>query len=517
VQRFFRPILVLSATILFPIGIFAQIPPLKPPPLQVPTGTGTCSVEKSCDDLAPAMIQSALGPSPLEENLRYLADTVGGRVTGSPAADRAVGWAVEALHHAGVDEVHTEKFTIPVSWSEGNSHIEILSPEPIPIRMVSIGWSPATPEGGITANIVDVGSGSDAGFANAGASAHGAIVLVHTSILVTYDDLVNEYDLDTEIIDRAMKAGAAAIFWMGTRPNLLLYRHTTAVNGELAPLPQAVLAREDAERIARFIAAGQKVQAHLEMPNRIGGPTNSENVVAEIRGRERPDDFVLVGAHLDSWDLGTGALDDGCNVAMIIDVARIIHTSGTIPRRSIRFVLFTGEEQGMLGSAAYAHAHRDELDRMIGAVIFDSGVGRITGYSLGGRKDIVPAVRTALEPLKTLGAMDLTLDAGMDTDNFDFMLEGVPTMEAIQDPANYMLNYHAASDTFDKVDFKELKHNAAIAAVTTYAFADGAERIGPRQSRAQIEELLKQSGLDKEMKGAGFWPLWEKSERGRQP
>ncbi|MGD0404894.1 MAG: hypothetical protein ABSB66_17050 [Candidatus Acidiferrales bacterium] len=113
-QRAFRSILILSAVILLPIGIFAQIPPLRLPPLQVPTGTGTCSVEKSCVDLAPAMIQSALGPSPLEENLRYLTDTVGGRVTGSPAADRAVGWAVEALHHAGVDEVHTEKFTVPV-------------------------------------------------------------------------------------------------------------------------------------------------------------------------------------------------------------------------------------------------------------------------------------------------------------------------------------------------------------------------------------------------------------------
>jgi carboxypeptidase Q len=516
VQGNFGPSLVFSAVILFPVGTFAQIPPLKPPPLQVPTGTGTCSVEKSCDDLAPAMIQSALGPSPLEENLRYLTDTIGGRVTGSPAADRAVGWAVEALHHAGVDEVHTEKFMIPVSWSEGNSHIEILSPEPFPVRMVSIGWSPATPEGGITSNIVDVGMGNDDGFAKAGASTHGAIVLVHTSVLVTYEDLTNEYDLDAEIIDRAMKTGAAAIFWMSTRPNLLLYRHTTAVNGELEPLPQALLAREDAERIARFLAAGQKVQAHFEMSNHIGGPVNSENVVAEIRGREKPDEFVLVGAHLDSWELGTGALDDGCNVAMIIDAARIIHSSGTIPRRSIRFVFFTGEEQGMLGSAAYAHVHRAELDSMAAAIIFDSGVGRITGYSLGGRKDVVAAVRNTLGPLKPLDATDLTLDAGMDTDNFDFILEGVPTLEANQEPANYMLNYHAASDTFDKVDFKELKHNAAIAAVTSFALADSEERIGPRQSRAEIEELLKQTGLGKEMKEAGFWPLWEKKERGRQ-
>ncbi len=126
-------------------------------------------------------------------------------------------------------------------------------------------------------------------------------------------------------------------------------------------------------------------------------------------------------------------------------------------------------------------------------------------------------MRRTLEPLKPLDATELTLDAGMDTDNFDFILEGVPTLEANQEPANYMLNYHAASDTFDKVDFKELKHNAAIAAVTTFALADGEQGIGPRQSRAQIEELLNRTGLDKEMKDAGFWPLWEKSERGREP
>jgi carboxypeptidase Q len=512
-----RMILLLPALTLFPVGIFAQLPPTHPSPLQVPTGTGTCSVEKSCDDLAPAMIQSALGPSPLAENLRYLTDSIGGRPTGSPAADRAAGWAVEALRHAGVNEVHTEKFTIPVSWSESNSHIDILSPEPFPVRMVSIGWSPATPTGGITADVVDVGNGSDDGFAKAGTLASGAIVLVHTNVLVTWEDLITEYDVDHEIVDRAAKTGAAAIFWMSTRPNLLLYRHNVSINGELERLPQAILAREDADRIARFLSAGQKVRARLDMPNHIGGPTESENVVGEIRGREKPEEFVLLGAHLDSWDLGTGALDDGCNVAMLIDAARVIHTSGTLPRRSIRFAFFTGEEQGMLGSAAYAHAHRAELDRMVAAVIFDSGVGRITGYSLGGRKDIESAVRQALQPLYTFAPMDFTFDAGMDTDNFDFILEGVPTLEANQEPANYMLNYHAASDTYDKVDFKELKRSVAVAAITAFALADRPEPIGPRQSRPQIEQLFQQTGLDKELKQAGFWPLWEESERGRQP
>ena len=226
---------------------------------------------------------------------------------------------------------------------------------------------------------------------------------------------------------------------------------------------------------------------------------------------------MVLGAHLDSWDLGTGALDNGCNAAMVIDAARTIHASGTIPRRSIRFVLFTGEEQGLLGSAAYAHDHRAELDRMIAAVIFDSGIGKVTGYSVGGRKDVVPAVRESLEPVARLGVKDFTLDVSMDTDNFDFLLEGVPTLVANQDPANYMLNYHAASDTFDKVDVAELKRHVAIAAITAFALADNPERIGRRQSRPELEQMFRETGLDQQMKDAGFWQYWQNSERGRQP
>ena len=474
-------------------------------------------MEKSCAELAPQMIRSALGPSPLEENLRYLTDTIGGRVTGTPAADRAADWAVQAFRNADVDEVHTEKFTIPVGWTEGHTHLEVLTPVSFPVRLVSIGWSPAIAEGGITTDVVDAGMGDEAGFKKAGATADGAIVLIHSKFLVTWDDLTNEYSIGPAIIARAMKAGAVGVLWMSSRPNLLLYRHTLAVNGELEKLPQAVVAREDAERMARFLAAGQTLRVHWEMPNHITGPVDSENVVAEIRGREMPDEFVLLGAHLDSWDLGTGALDNGCNSAMVIDAARVIHASGTIPRRSIRFVLFTGEEQGLLGSAAYAHSHRGELDRMIAAVIFDSGDGKVTGYSVGGRKDIVEPLRKALEPVASLGVKDFTLDASMDTDNFDFLIEGVPTLVANQEPANYMINYHAASDTFDKVDIAQLKQQVAISAVTVFALADAEQRVGTRQSRAEIEQLLRDTGLGEGMKEAGFWPLWETSERGRQP
>jgi carboxypeptidase Q len=480
-------------------------------------GAGGCSLEKSCKELAPAMIQSALGASPLEANLRYLTDTIGGRVTGSPEADQAVGWAVEALRHTGVDDVHTEKFTIPVGWTEGHTAVTILSPAPFPVRLVSIGWSPPTPEAGITADVLDVGAGDEASFRKAGDLTTGAIVLVHTNVLQSWEDLAGEYKTDAEIIHRAVKAGAAAIFWMSTRPNLLLYRHSEPIDGKLEPLPQAVVAREDAERMARFLASGQKVRVHFEMPNKVSGPVESENVVAEIRGREKPDEFVILGAHLDSWDLGTGALDNGCDVAMVIDAARVIHASGSIPRRSVRFVLFTGEEQMMLGSWAYARAHHAELDNMAAAVIFDSGTGPVTGYTLSGRKDALAAVREALEPIQSLGVKQFTLDASVDTDNFDFVLEGVPTLVVNQEPANYVLNYHAASDTFDKVDLGQLKRQVAIAAVTSYALADRVERIAPRQSRAEVEQLMEQTGLAEGMKVLGLWPAWISGQRGREP
>lgn len=486
--------------------------PFEPKP---PQGTYGCSIHKSCADVAPTIIKNALGPSPLEENLRVLTDEIGGRVTGSPAAEKAVDWAVDAFRQAGVDEVLTENFTLPAGWAEGRTRLAVLSPEAFPVRLVSMGWSPTTPTGGITANVVDVGSGGEADFKRAGDSAKGGILLVHTDVLKTWDDLFNEYLYGPAVEQRAIDAGAAAILWMSTRPYLLLYRHIFSVDGTIDRLPQAIVAREDAERIARFIAAGKPVQVNLEMPNKISGQTGSENVVAEIRGSEKPNEFVILAAHLDSWELGTGALDDGCNAAMVIDAARAIRASGSIPKRSIRFVLFTGEEQGMLGSWAYAQAHRAELGKMDAAIVFDAGDGKVTGYLLSGRKDMLAAVDEALMPLASLGPLKNTTDAEIGTDNFDFLLEGVPTLVANQEPDDYMMNYHATSDTFDKIDFAQLKKNEAIAAVTAYAIADRQERIGIRQTRSQIEQLLRETGMDKQMKLMGLWNMWAEGKRGR--
>jgi len=385
------------------------------------------------------------------------------------------------------------------------------------VSLAAEGLSPATPPGGIEAPVIDIGYGTSAEFSAAGASVKGAILLVRSDIGSTFADLFDEYLRPPETIDQALKAGAAAILWTGARERNLLYRHTNSMQGKPDVIPQAVVAREDALRLARVAAAYPgKLRVRLVMPNKLSGPVEQANVVGEIRGYEKPDEIVVLATHLDSWDLGTGALDNGCNAALVIEAARAIKASGLLPRRSIRFILFSGEEQGTLGSWAYVHDHRDELDKYRGMVVFDTGIGRVTGYSLGGRRDIEPAVREILKPFSGWYVDNLTYDATFGTDNLDFLLEGIPTLMANQEVANYLENYHASSDTLDKIDIRELKLNTVLAAVTTWGIADRAEPIGKRQSRAEIETLMKDTRLDQQLKTLGMWDDWQSGARGRQ-
>jgi len=256
---------------------------------------------------------------------------------------------------------------------------------------------------------------------------------------------------------------------------------------------------------------------HLSMPNQTGGPVEQENVVGEIRGYEKPDEVVILGAHLDSWELGTGALDNGCNAALVVEAARAIKAMGVLPKRTIRFVLFGGEEQGTVGSLAYVSSHASELDKVRGVVIFDSGSGRTTGFSLGGRRDSEAALAEILKPLEAWEVDRHSPDASFGTDNFDFLLQGVPTFVANQEISNYLANYHAASDTFDKVDQRELKLNTVIAALTVWGIADRAEPVGKRLTRAELDALVKETGLDEQMKLLGYWEQWQSGARGRKP
>jgi carboxypeptidase Q len=501
----------------------AQIPPAGPNPLIPGQGmqgkAAGCSTTEasSCAEVAAKLLPIVMGPSPMEENLRRLTDEIGGRVTGSPEMAKAVEWGLAAFRASGVD-VHTEKYPLPVTWSEGDTRLELLGPVKFPMRVKSGGWSPATPAEGIEANVVDVGYGTEDDFAKASAAIRGAILLVHSDIGTTWADLFNEYLKPPMVIEHAVKEGARAILWMGARERLLLYRHTNSLAGEIDKIPQAIVAREDAMRLARTLAAYPgKVRVRFSMPNKIGGPIEQQNVVGEIRGHEKPDEIVILGAHLDSWELGTGALDNGCNAALVIEAAQAIKATGLLPRRTIRFVLFSGEEQGTIGSFEYVKAHRAELDKTRAMITFDAGIGRVTGYSLGGRRDIEAGVREVLRPLESWGANNHTYDASFGTDNFDFLLEGVPTLVANQEEASYLLNYHAASDTLDKVDMRELKLHTMIAALTAWGIADRLEALGTRLSRAELDVLVKETGLDQQLKLLGYWDAWQSGARGRKP
>jgi len=515
----------------------AQLPPVKNPlaPAQ-PSSPAACSVTdaSSCAQVAAKLLPIVMGPSPMEENLRRLTDEIGGRVTGSPEMAKAVEWAVVAFRAAGVD-VHTEKYTLPVTWNEGKtelvfgdpSHpfrserrdgVMVVAKDLHSLRVVSEAWGPPNEGSMIGAMVVDVGYGSDDDIAKAGSAIEDAIWLVHTDIGSTWADLFSEYLRPPAIIARAVKSHAKAILWMGARERLLLYRHTNSLNGEIDKVPQVIVAREDAMTLARSVGAYPGgVEAYLSIPNKIGGPVEQQNVVGEIRGYQKPDEVVILSAHLDSWELGTGALDNGCNAALVIEAARAIKATGLLPRRTIRFVLFSGEEQGVLGSFAYVKAHRAELDKVRAVITFDEGIGRVTGYSLGGRRDIEAGVSEALKPLESWGANHYTYDAFFGTDNFDFLLEGVPTLVANQEEANYLPNYHAASDTFDKVDMRELKLHTVLAALTAWGIADRTEPLGKRLTRSEIETQMKETGLDQQMKTLGYWDAWQSGARGRKP
>jgi len=474
------------------------------------------------------VIQAALQPSPLEMNLHRLTDEVGGRVPGTVGMQHAIAWGIQAFTAAGADSVHTEGFSIPNSWAEGPTEMNATTAYQVDaskvgggtvlssfrVRAVSVAWAPAL-AAVKHVPIVDVGAGTAADFKKAGEVA-GKIVLVHTVVLKTWDDLFAEYANAPPVIDLAVKSKALAIAFMATRDHDILYRHTNATEGEIDKLPMVIVAREDGERIARLLAAGSLVWADLSIPNQVGGPVRTSNVIAEIRGSETPDEFVILGAHLDSWELGTGALDNGCNAALVVDALRAIKASGVKPRRTIRFVLFSGEEEGLIGSRVYAYTHRIELDKAAGVVIFDSGTGKTTGFSIGGRSDLLEAAKALIAPLAQFDVKELKPTMEWGTDHFDFMLEGVPTFVADQEEANYLENYHAISDTYDKVDFSQLKKHVAEAAALSVELANLPVKIGPRLTREQIEQTIRDTNSVEQFKAFGIWDEWVSGQRGRK-
>ncbi|MFQ5351151.1 MAG: M28 family peptidase, partial [Thermoanaerobaculia bacterium] len=385
------------------------------------------------DDDATRLVAAMLGETPLIDDLRQLTDEIGGRATGSAANERSVAWGVERFRQAGVD-ARAEAFEMPALWLE-TSAAALIEGEGVHFapRVAAMPFSAATPEGGVSAPLVDARRGSEADFARLGDTAGGAFALISMPILEDIPGLFTEYVEASAVEERAFAAGVAGLVYMGSRPGNQLYRHNVSY-GVDNDRPMVVMSRDAATRALRLIAAGIELTLTLHLELETGGPYTSHNVIGEIRGSELPDELVVIGAHLDSWELGTGALDNGCNVALVIDVARQIKRLGLEPRRTIRFALWNGEEQGLYGSWAYTQSHRDELDGHVMAASFDTGSGRIRGFLTNARLgDMAAVLDAALEPVAGLGPFTHTDVAIYGTDHFDFVLEGIAGLVADQE------------------------------------------------------------------------------------
>lgn len=457
------------------------------------------------------------GATPLVDDLKYLADTIGGRPTGSTANKRAVDWIAKRLREAGL-EVTTPAFDLPRSWVAGDAQATISSssfsyqPTFVP-RVYS-----ATTKDEVTAQLVDVGPGTEEDFARVGDKVKGSFVLVHTPVLTDAAGLAGlftEYVQSYHAKARAAAAGAKGVIYVSSRPKGLMMRHVS-VKAFDNTLITATIDRENGLRVQRAIRGGEAVlmTVNVKADDTKGG--SARNIIAEIRGSERPDEIVIIGAHMDSHDLGTGALDNGTNTSIVMDIARQIKASGIAPKRTIRFALWNGEEYGMLGSGAYVAEHMAQMDNHIVSITHDIGGGRITGYFVNGGAGLLEETNRAMTVIEPRGPFANIAAPLVGTDNYDFMMYGVPNLIANQEDATYASNYHAQSDTFDKVDLVQLKKNASIAGHAILHFANSDWR-GTRATADEIAAMVEANKLHPSMDSFGLLDAWMRGERGLNP
>lgn len=460
-----------------------------------------------------ALIGAMLGETPIEEDLQELCDQVGGRVTGSKTNEKAVAWALKKFQDAGIKAVK-DPFEMPALWLPESTTAKVMGAISFQPNIVSKYYSPV---GTHLGKLIAVGKGDAAGFEAAGSAVKDNFVLVETDLCLDVNGLFAEYAAASTAEAQARKHGVKGIVFMSSRPRALLYRFITS-QPTTNDLPQLVMSREDAARCMRILQSGQQLDISITTKAKTGGAFTSHNVIAEIPGSEKPEEVIVLGAHIDSWALGTGANDNGCNVSMMIDIARQMKHLGIQPKRTIRFALWNGEEQGYFGSWDYTKDHATEMDKHIMALSIDIGSGALTGFFTNGRAELVPVVDEVLKPVAALGDFTQVNVPIVGTDNFDFMLQGVGNLVGNHKPQVYGINYHATSDTYDKVDLKQLKLNSAIVAILGLGFAnlDDDQITWQQQSRAEIQQLFEDTKLEFTMRMFGVWEPWIKGERGRK-
>jgi carboxypeptidase Q len=410
------------------------------------------------------------------ERLAHLTDHIGHRLSGSRNLERAIEWALAEMKRDGLDNVRGEKVMVP-HWVRGEESLELTVPRPMKLAMLGLGNSVGTPADGITAEAVVVRNFAE--LDALGERVRGKIV-VYNVPFTSYGATVQYRGSGAS---RAARYGAAAALVRSVTPVSLQSPHTGALNYDQRQpkIPAAAISIEAAEMLQRMHDRGDRPRLRLKMEAKFLPDAESANVIAELRGSERPDEVVLVGGHYDSWDVGQGAHDDGGGCIIAWEAVRLLKELGLRPRRTIRVVLYTNEENGLRGGNAYRDAHRSELAKHIFAIESDSGTYRPEGLGLAASAP--PQARANLREIAKLltgiGA-DGIAPGGGGADIGPIMREGVLGASLDVDGSHYFDIHHTASDTLDKINPRDLQMCVATMAVFAYTIADMAEPLkGP--------------------------------------
>jgi Zn-dependent M28 family amino/carboxypeptidase len=431
---------------------------------------------------------TVLASSQAFDIVRSLSDEAGHRLAGSPGNRAAVAWALRMLPQYGLQNVRAEKAMAP-HWERGPASAAITAPHPHSLAVLALGGSVATPKGGIEAEVIEAASVEAIGKLDK-AAVKGKIVYVSTVTERAKDGsgYGKAAGARVQSASAAAKLGAVAVVIrsIGTDNNRLPHTGGMRYEDGVPKIPAAALSIPDAELLGRLLRTGKPVRLRLELAAKTHGEVEAPNVVGEVVGRSAPDEVILLGAHIDSWDVGTGAIDDGAGCATIIEAARQILKLPERPRRTVRIVLFNNEENGLGGARAYAKTHENELGKHIVALESDFGAGRVWSARYLGAPASRKLFLSITELLGPLGVEVPEIDARGGADLIPLRPAGVPIVDLLPDGTTYFDYHHTDNDTLDKINKDELDQAAAAFATFAYAAAEMAGDFGrvPDDKRA---------------------------------
>jgi len=408
-----------------------------------------------------------------------LTTEVGPRMAGSEADQRARDWAVAKFKALGYDKVYTEAVTFPL-WQRRSEHAAIVSPFAQPLVLTALGYSPGTPKGGLTAEVVKFDS-LDALKAADPASVKGKIVYIGYRMERRKDG--HEYGMGSAVrtagppIAAAKGAAGYLLRSAGTDAHdRIAHTGVTGFRDPAKAIPAAALSNPDADQLERVLAYGKPVTVKLDLDCGVVGEYTGANVIGEITGRKHPDQVVAIGGHLDSWDPGTGAIDDGAGVAIAMAAGKLIHDLPQRPDRTIRVIAFANEEMGLWGGRAYADKHAGEVAKFQLGTESDFGAGPVWRMSASVKPEARGAITQIANVLEPIGvAYDAKKPGGGGSDLSQMHGKGMAALTLTQDGTNYFDWHHTPNDTLDKIDPKQLAQNVAVYASFSYmaAQADG--------------------------------------------